>query len=68
MADFFRYLESAAPFLVNYWLYLLIGVVTLLLAVIVAYILTPAPTEGRRNVEGEARDGERERERGRGKV
>ena len=62
MADFFGFLESAAPFLVNYWLYILLGASTLLLAVIVAYFLSPAPVEVRRIDEG-SRDEERERER-----
>lgn len=53
------FLATSAPFLVQYWPYLLGGAVTLLLAAVVAYFLTPTQQEGAAN-----RDGAGERDRG----
>lgn len=39
------FLASTAPFLLQYWPYILVGAVTLILAAVVAYFLTPAPEE-----------------------
>ena len=49
-------LAGAAPFLVNYWPYILGGVVSVLLAAVVAYFLTPAQEE---DATGESRNGAR---------
>lgn len=53
------FLATSAPFLVQYWPYLLGGAVTLLLAAVVAYFITPTQQEGAVN-----RDGAGERDRG----
>ena len=63
------FLEATAPFLVNYWPYVLGGALTLILAAVVAYFLTPGQEEGgegqRENGEGRGentREGEENRE------
>ena len=49
------FLATTAPFLVNYWPYILGGVATVLLAAVVAYFLTPTQEEAARTGRNEAR-------------
>ena len=58
------FLASTAPFLVNYWPYILIGAITLLLAIVLAYFLTPPAQEedtgaGRNGARGDVRSQEK---------